>query len=258
MDLEAIIRTITDYPYIGAAVAFVLCGLGFPMPEELVLVAAGFVCAKFPDKAQLLPMMGWCASAIAIGDMIPFLLGRIFGVRLLRLRWLRYLITKKRLAVFDHWFRRRGDLVIVISRFMPGLRMVAFFTAGAMKMRWTRFLILDGLGIVLIVPLMTWLGYSSAGVIEEVFQTVQKVERGLLWGVTALALTLGGGIWWWRRRRARKQQLALTETFVQPREPVDQAPKAGDASRGERQSRGAEEPPTSASRAPDLDPPQES
>ena len=56
-----------------------------------------------------------CAAAIAVGDMIPFLLGRIFGVRLLRLRWLRYLITKQRLATFDHWFRQRGDLVIVIS-----------------------------------------------------------------------------------------------------------------------------------------------
>ena len=45
---------------------------------------------------ELLPMMGWCASAILVGDMIPFLLGRIFGVRLLRLRWLRYVITKRR------------------------------------------------------------------------------------------------------------------------------------------------------------------
>ena len=131
MDLAALIQAITDYPYIGVAVVFLLCGLGFPIPEEIVLLAAGFVCAKFPEKAQLLPMMGWCAGAIAVGDMIPFLLGRVFGVRLLRLRWLRYFINKRRLAMFDHWFRRRGDLVIVISRFMPGLRVVAFFTARA-------------------------------------------------------------------------------------------------------------------------------
>ena len=224
---------IRDSPYIGVAVVFLLCGLGFPIPEEIVLLAAGFVCAKFPEKAQLLPMMGWCAGAIAVGDMIPFLLGRVFGVRLLRLRWLRYFINKRRLAMFDHWFRRRGDLVIVISRFMPGLRVVAFFTAGAMKMRWTRFLLLDGLGIVLIVPLMTWIGFSSAGFIEEAFATVQKVERGILWGGVGLALVLAVWVWLWRRRRARQREQALKEAFVQPQHPVggsagpDEAQPAG-------------------------------
>ena len=220
-DPAVIIQTITDYPYIGAAAVFMLCGLGLPIPEEIVLLAAGFVCAKFPDKAQLLPMMGWCAAAIVAGDTIPFLLGKIFGVRLLRLRWLRYFITKRRLAMFDHWFRRRGDLVIVISRFMPGLRVVAFFTAGAMKMRWTRFLLLDGLGIALIVPLLTWLGYRSAGFIEEAFTAVQSFERGLLWGIIIAVLLLTGWLWWRRIRRARQHSRDLKETFVQPRTPVD-------------------------------------
>ena len=235
-DPSVIIQTITDYPYIGAAAVFLLCGLGLPIPEEVVLLAAGFVCAKFPDKAQLFPMMGWCAAAIVAGDSIPFLLGKVFGVRLLRLRWLRYFITKRRLAMFDHWFRRRGDLVIVISRFMPGLRVVAFFTAGAMKMRWTRFLLLDGLGIALIVPLLTWLGFRSAGVIEEAFTTVQSVERGLLWGIIIAALFLAGWLWWRRARRSRQSGRDLKETFVQPRTPVDgsapddarEAPDTGD------------------------------
>ncbi len=224
---DELTQLITDYPYIGVAAIFLLCGLGLPLPEEIVLLAAGFVCAKYPDNAKLLPMMGWCGSAILVGDMIPFLLGRIFGVRLLRLRWLRYFITKQRLATFDRWFRRRGDMVIVISRFLAGLRMVAFFTAGAMKMRWTRFLFLDGLGIVLMVPLLTWIGFSSAGFIEEAIAWVEKVERGLLWGTVGGALVLALGLWWWRRRRQQKQRSEMTETFVQPKKPVNEADEGG-------------------------------
>jgi len=215
-----LIQILTDYPYLGVAAVFLLCGIGLPLPEEIVLLVAGFVCAKYPEHAQLLPMMGWCASAILVGDMIPFLLGRIFGVRLLRLRWLRYLITKQRLATFDRWFRRRGDMVIVISRFLAGLRMVAFFTAGAMKMRWSRFLFLDALGIVLMVPLLTWLGYTSAGLIEETIEIVQKVERGILWGSLAGVLVLAGCLWWWRRRRQQQEHSEMKETFVQPRKPI--------------------------------------
>lgn len=215
-----LIQIITDYPYIGVAAVFLLCGIGLPLPEEIVLLVAGFVCAKYPEHAQLVPMMGWCASAILVGDMIPFLLGRIFGVRLLRLRWLRYFITKQRLATFDRWFRKRGDLVIVISRFLAGLRMVAFFTAGAMKMRWSRFLFLDGLGIVLMVPLLTWLGFTSAGLIEEMIETVQRVERGLLWGAIAGSLLLAAGLWWWRRRRQQRERSEMKEAFVQPQKPI--------------------------------------
>ncbi|HEB53287.1 MAG TPA: DedA family protein [bacterium] len=221
---DQVVQTITEYPYIGVAAVFLLCGLGFPLPEEVVLLAAGYVCAATPDRARLLPMMGWCAGAIAAGDMIPFLLGKIFGVRLLRLRWLRYFVTKQRLAVFDKWFRKRGDTVIVISRFVPGLRVVAFFTAGAMKMRILRFLFLDGTGIVLIVPLLTWLGFRSREFIDEAIARVQQVERGLLWGTIAVALLLTVWLWWRRRRRLQRQRREMIEAFVQPKKPVHGPP----------------------------------
>ena len=76
---DELTQLITDYPYIGVAAIFLLCGLGLPLPEEIVLLAAGFVCAKYPDNAKLLPMMGWCGSAILVGDMIPFPRGPAHG-----------------------------------------------------------------------------------------------------------------------------------------------------------------------------------
>src|SRR5262245_60971231 len=174
---DSLVQTITDYPYLGVALVFLLCGIGFPLPEELVLIAAGYVCAKFPDQAQLSWMMLWCGGSILAFDVLPFVLGRTLGARVLRLRWLRLVVTRRRLAEFDRWFRRRGDLVIFFARFLAGIRVIAFFTAGVMKMRWRRFLMLDGLGIVIIVPLMVWLGHRGAGVIDDVIARVKQVER---------------------------------------------------------------------------------
>ncbi|HEX5051110.1 MAG TPA: DedA family protein [Planctomycetota bacterium] len=226
---DQIVAALIDYPYPGAALVFLLCGIGLPLPEEIVLLAAGYVCAKFPEHASLHWMMVWCGGAILAGDLVPFVLGRVFGVRLLRLRWLRYFVTKQRLASFDRWFRKRGDMVIFIARFLAGLRVVAFFTAGTMKMRWSRFLLLDGLGILVIVPLLTWLGFRSAAFIESMIATVQRVERGILWSAIGAGLAAGIWFWLWRRRRRLQRQQRPTETYVQPQRPIQTpgpAPKA--------------------------------
>ncbi len=228
---DQIVALIAQYPYLSVATLCVLCGLGLPLPEEIILLAAGYVCATFPEHAELPVMMAWSAGAILTGDVVPYLLGRVFGVRLLRLRWLRYVVTRQRLARFDRWFRRRGDWVVFIARFIPGIRVVAFFTGGTMKMPWQRFLVLDALGIAMSVPLLSWLGFHSAGVIEEVIATVKRIERGILWAV------LGGGaalaLAWWLRHRSRQRLLRLTrptEAIVRPQRAGgdDAAPTGGE------------------------------
>src|SRR5262245_7559268 len=216
---DQIVGAITNYPYLGLAVVFLLCGIGLPLPEEIVLLAAGYVCAT-SEHATLPLMMLWCAGAILAGDLIPYILGRVFGVRLLRLRWLRWFVTRKRLASFDRWFRRRGDLVILISRFLAGLRIVALFTAGTMKMPWTRFVMLDGIGIVLMVPALTLLGYHSASFIERMIAIVQKVERGILFGILGGSLLVATALWFWRRRKQFRRRPQPAEAFVQPQRPV--------------------------------------
>ena len=217
---DSIVQAIADYPYLGVALFFLICGLGFPLPEELVLIAGGYICAKFPDKAQLGLMMLWCGGSILAFDLLPFVLGRIFGARIMRLRWLRITFTRKRLATFDRWFRRRGDLVIFLARFLAGIRVIAFFTAGTMKMRWRRFLLLDGLGILILVPLMVWLGYGGAGVIDDVIARVQAIEKGILW--LMLAGLVLSGLWYglWRRQQRRRTHRRPAETYIEPRLPV--------------------------------------
>jgi membrane protein DedA with SNARE-associated domain len=208
------------FPYLGVAILFVLCGLGLPLPEEIVLLGAGYACAKLQQNTTLALMMAWCGGSILAGDLIPFVVGRVFGTRLLRVRWMRVFVTRRRLSMFDRWFRRRGDLVILVARFVAGLRVVAFFTAGAMKMRWTRFLVFDSLGISLVVPTMTLIGYHSQGLIDEVIENVKRVERGILWAALGAATAIL--LWYWvsRRRQRRLRRRGLGEAFVQPSLPV--------------------------------------
>jgi membrane protein DedA with SNARE-associated domain len=220
--LDWLLEAFNAYPYYGVAIVFLACGLGLPLPEEIVLVTAGYVV--FKQLAQLETMMAVSAGAILLGDAIPFALGRHFGASLLRIRPLRIMVTPQRLARFDRWFRRRGDLVIFFSRFVAGIRVVSFFTAGTMRTTWRRFLLLDLAGIALLVPPLVYIGYRFGGAIDEAIVQVQRVERGIL--IMALGLGTGVGLWYWIRWRRRQRLLVggPAETFVEPSEPVRREP----------------------------------
>lgn len=212
-----LVETFALYPYLGAVIVFMACGLGLPLPEEIVLVAAGYAC--FKEFAHVGWMILACAGSILAGDALPFLLGRVFGPRVLRLRPLRVVVNRRRLAKLDLWFRRRGDLAVFFARFVPGLRVVAYFTAGTLRMRVSRFLLLDIAGIAVVCPPLVWIGYHFGGVIDEAILRVNQVERGLLWTVvTALVVLV---VIWSLRQRRKQHELtrATTETYVAPTVP---------------------------------------
>jgi len=218
--IDWLLEFFTGYPYLGVAVVFLACGLGLPLPEEIVLITSGYVC--FKGFAALPVMMAVCGGAILAGDLIPFFLGHTFGSKLLRLRPLRVFVTKHRLMRFDRWFRNRGDLVIFIARFVAGLRTVAYFTAGTMRMSYVRFALLDGLGIAIVVPLFVFVGYRAGNYIDEAITWVKAAERGILLAIGALVFLLL--VWRWVRRRRRAPLDGPAETFVGPSiEPVTRA-----------------------------------
>ncbi len=208
-----------QYPYWGVSIVFILLGIGLPIPEEIVLVIAGFICHRLAadPTVTIQLMIIVCIASILAGDLIPFMLGRVFGPRLLRLRFLRFVVSRQRLATFDRWFRRRGDLVIFFARFVPGLRTVAYFTAGTMRMRWLRFLTLDVAGILLVAPTFALIGYFAGEVIDEAITKIKTWERGILMIVVAIG-TLSAS-WYWVRRRSARQLMVegRREAYVAPR-----------------------------------------
>jgi membrane protein DedA with SNARE-associated domain len=228
---ESLVEAFVAHPYLGVGVVFLFCGAGLPLPEEIVLIAAGYVV--FNNDGPVGTMMAACALAILAGDMIPYLLGRYFGTRVLRLRYMRMWVTRRRLVKFDRWFRKRGDLVIFIARFLAGIRMVAFFTAGMMKMSWRRFLLLDGLGILVLVPPLVLVGKTGGEYIDGAIARVKQIETGIL--ITTIVLLASIALWYWMRQRKRVR-LALGEpadTYVEPTvepagEPAQTAPEDSD------------------------------
>ena len=187
-----------------------------PLPEEIIAIGSGYLSAKRPDLVHPWIVWGVIVGSILSSDSIPFSLGKAFGPRLLRLRLMRSWMHQERLASFDTWFRDHGNKTILISRFLPGIRVPAFFTAGCMGVSYWRFLILNGLGALISSGIFIFLGNRFSNRIDQVVQWVQDTERGLLIivGIAAVAFL---GWWMWKIHRRRKLLGDdVRETFVEP------------------------------------------
>ena len=194
----------------------IAAGLGFPLPEEIILVFTGYLAYAHPHTHSIYLLALVCVASILVGDLVPFLLGRIFGPKILKIRLVRTWMHTERLARLNAFFEKNGRLTILLARFITGVRTPAFFTAGTMRMGIFRFLIMDGIGAVIGSAVFIWLGSISGGQIDAVITWIHKTERGIFIVVGAGAVSLVAWLWWKHRRRQRLLGKEVRETFVQP------------------------------------------
>lgn len=183
--------------YVVVLVLLLLCGLGVPVPEDVILVSGGYVAAA--GEHAVWPMMLTGLVGIIAGDSIIFGLGRKMGVARVEKSFLRRFLTPERLARVDRLFRKHGQKILVAARFTPGLRAVTFFTAGAIGVPYWRFFTYDGLAALVSAPLWVYLGFRYGG---EVIETAKKWQAYIFGGLIAVFV-----IWYLisRWRESRKQ-----------------------------------------------------
>jgi membrane protein DedA with SNARE-associated domain len=123
-----------------------------PAPGETLLIASAAYAGLSGNLSIWLVVLLTLVSAV-MGDNIGFAIGR-FGGRRLALKFGRYvLITEKRLDRAEEFFDRHGKKVVLFARFVEGLRHLNSIVAGALDMRWQRFLAFNALGAAL------WVGF---------------------------------------------------------------------------------------------------
>jgi membrane protein DedA with SNARE-associated domain len=141
-----------------AALIDVPAGIGYPLlfvlvatesagalvPGETSLIVAAALAAQ--GQLSLPLVIGIAAGAAILGDNIGYLIGRR-GLRRLLDRPGRWSARKRGLVERGEvFFVRRGSATVFFGRWLPGLRVVASWLAGANRMPWRRFLLWNALG----------------------------------------------------------------------------------------------------------------
>jgi membrane protein DedA with SNARE-associated domain len=182
----------------------VIAGFGLPIPEEGPVIAAGIWVANNPEfgpvRWLILPV---CLVAISISDVILYGMGRWWGASLLKRRWMSRLLPPERREHIERNFHRYGLRILLLVRWVPGIRSPMFITAGIMRLPLYQFVIADGIAIAVghtvIFGLAFWFGDQFGDLVKNVENTFDSMLRPIL--ILALILAIAGYLLlhFWRR-----------------------------------------------------------
>jgi len=234
--LDSLRPALDQFGYLAVAGFVLLEDFGVPVPGETILILGAVYAGTGRLQIWLVGLLGFIAAVV--GDNIGFAIGH-FGGRPLVERYGRYVfITPERLDKTTNFFERRGARIIIVARFIEGLRQANGIIAGISRMHWARFLAFNAVGAALWVGVWSCIGYFSGNHLTSIYHAV---SRAGIYALIAAVLLLAAYIAWRvvraRRRRAERKSAAAgdeasaaSDDSPAPAEaPVDRAEETGGA-----------------------------
>lgn len=223
--LIALLGSAAGLPAYGLVfLVLLLAGFGLPLPEDIPLVMGGVLVHR--GQASLWPMIAIGYLGIIIGDSIMFWLGRRFGTNVgATPGFFGRIVTPEKRARVEGLFKKHGEKIVMIARFLPGVRTVTYFTAGSVGMSYAKFAMFDSIAALASAPIFVVLGYKFGADIDSLLHRVAAGERNVIIALVAIivAVILFSR---WRAHRERKANVEALTKQVQERgiEPSPQSP----------------------------------
>lgn len=196
--LASLAPLLDHYGYLAVGGLVFLEDFGVPVPGETVLIAAAVYAGAGRLSWPLVFLVGVLAAVL--GDNVGYLIGRAGG-RPLVLRFGRSVrFTEERLDHAEAFFRRHGGKIIVVARFIEGLRQANGIVAGVTRLHWLRFLFFNAIGAILWVGVWTSLGDLAGNHITVIYRDITRYS--LLLATVALMAIVAVAVRH-RRRRGR-------------------------------------------------------
>jgi membrane protein DedA with SNARE-associated domain len=184
--LHSLEPTLNHYGYLAVAGLVLLEDFGVPVPGETILILGAVYAGTGRLNVLLVGLLGFLGAVT--GDNIGFAIGHFGGRRLVE-RWGRYIfLTPERLDKTTQFFERHGGKIIVVARFIEGLRQANGIIAGTTGMHWARFVAFNAIGAALWVAVWTCIGYFSGSHIDSIYNTATQYSTYLAIAVGVLLL----------------------------------------------------------------------
>lgn len=216
--LDSLIDFFTTYGNFAVFGVLLLCGFGLPVPEDITLVAGGVIASMactidgsfllaLEKCPQVHTMFFVSMAGVLIGDSTMFFIGRIFGEKLLNVKFFSRLVTPERYEWVQRKFESHGFYFIFAARFMPGLRSPIFVISGMTnRVSYIKFVLTDGLAALISVPIWVYLGFWGERQLNDLSDLEHYIKRGQTGLLTVIGVLIVSVIAIWYVKQKIKEK----------------------------------------------------
>jgi membrane protein DedA with SNARE-associated domain len=180
---------IQHFTYIGIFCLLILGGVGFPFPEDAVLIMSGLLIAH--DVIKLIPAVLIIYPSLLIADFILYSIGRKYGRMIVEHKRFSKIVSPATLSKLEEKFTRWGALTVFLGRHIVGFRAPIFLISGVMRIPRSKFLIADGLSAIITISFNLGLGYLGGNSLLVLRKDITRVDYIL---ILALVILVAGWI----------------------------------------------------------------
>ena len=180
--------------------------LGLPLPATPFIIAAGALAHLGQMNFVTAILLATVASVLA--DLLWYQIGRLRGVKVLRLLCRISLEPDYCVRRTENSFSRNGAKTLLIAKFVPGISTVAPPLAGINHLPLFRFIFYDGTGAFLWIGSFMLLGFIFSNQLEQVLDYTERFGSLTVIVLVMLVFAWIGWKYFQRRRFLRSLRIA--------------------------------------------------
>src|ERR687894_1090616 len=201
--LDFVNNLLIAHGYLVILFGAALDNFGLPSSGDIVLFAGGLFANRGHLALPLVMLSGFAGALIS--DNAVYWIGRIGGRpligRILKMRFLHFLVNEKSLSKVERYFESHGGKTVFVGRFGPGLRSMTPLFARVTRMKYYRFVPYNLAATVVWAVAYSLVGYVFGQYWEELLAIVRSFGYGAV-GLVALVFLA----YVLRRRRFRNKR----------------------------------------------------
>ncbi len=170
-----------------------------PVPGDLVTIFGAYLVGI--GVLKLTPMIGAALLGSIIGFMFVYYVGLYLGNAFFSDERRKRLFSPKNTAKAQRWLSRYGYKVILINRFLPGVRSIISPLAGASKMSAGKIALYGSVGMIIWNGLLVFAGLIAGENWEMAAQLFRRYNTAAF--IIMALLVCVGSVLYWRKRKVQ-------------------------------------------------------
>jgi membrane protein DedA with SNARE-associated domain len=181
--LHGVAPVLDRWGYLAVAGFIGVESFGVPAPGQTIMVAAAIYAGA--GRLNIVAVAAIAFIAAVLGDNIGYWIGVRGGRRFVHRFGKYFMLTPERLERAERFFARRGSRIVVVARFIDGLRQLNGVIAGITAMPWRTFLLYNAIGAALWVGWWTTIAYVLGTHLVEI---IEHIEPYKWWAISIIAV----------------------------------------------------------------------